>query len=232
MSWETWELRGHCLEYDDDSHLYICDGVIVPSVTTLLKRRFPRKYANVPQFVLNRAAYLGSTLHGAIEHAEQTGDAASYQLLDYEKRIEDEFKSYLRLKERYEFKVDGNELPLVIPYKGEIVAAGRMDLLLTDREGRFGIGDIKRTAKLDEQYLAWQLVLYDFGVRYCYNIEPEFHTCVWLREKESAYRYIKVNPPLAERFLEEVWNENQSEIDIPYGGIGDEPDMLCCEGQG
>lgn len=218
MSWETWEIRGHFLEYDDDAHLYICDGIIVPSVTTLLKRKFPKKYADIPEFVLKRAAYLGNTIHGAIEQAEKSGDAASYQLRDYEKVVSDEFKSYLRMKERYGFKVEGNEMPLVIPYKGEIVAAGRMDLLLTDRDGRFGIGDIKRTSVLDESYLAWQLVLYDMGVRYCYNIEPEFHVCVWLRKTESAYRCIRTNRPLAEKFLEEVCGANQSEIDIPYGG--------------
>lgn len=231
-NWQTWEIAGHTLEYDDDSHLYICDGVIVPSVTQLLKRRFGRKYEGVPKYILNNAARLGTMLHESIEQAELTGNAEGYILPSECSEIRDEFKGYLSMKKQYGFVVEKNELPLIIPYKGEIIAAGRMDLLLSDRDGRLGVADIKRTAKLDEQYLAYQLTLYGRGVKYCYGIDSEFFACVWLRKTERSYRMIRPRDELIDALLEEVWCETQSEIDIPYGGIGDEPDMLCGEGQG
>ena len=217
--WETWEIAGHTLEYNDESHLYICDGIIVPSVTTLLKRRFAKKYADVPEFVLKRAAWLGTTLHGAIENAEKSGDAESYILTETEGAIKDEFSGYLSLKNQYGFTVEGNEMPLVIPYKGEIIAAGRMDLLLMNRDGQLGVADIKRTAKLDEIYLSYQLTLYGRGIKYCYGVDPEFYRCVWLRKKEKAYRAIRPCEAQVDGLLEEIVNENNCEIDIPCGGI-------------
>ena len=32
-----WEINGHSLEFDEEDHIYICDGIIVPSVSTILK---------------------------------------------------------------------------------------------------------------------------------------------------------------------------------------------------
>ena len=37
---ESWEIKGRTLEYFDESHTYLVDGVIVPSVTQLLSRKF------------------------------------------------------------------------------------------------------------------------------------------------------------------------------------------------
>ena len=103
--------------------------------------------------------------------------------------------------------------------EGEIIAAGRMDLLLMNKDGKLGVADIKRTAKLDESYLRYQTTLYGMGVKYCYNIDPQFYACVWLRKKESAYRILRPDERLVNLLLEEVWNENQSKAVIPYGGI-------------
>ena len=36
----TKEIAGHTLEYIDDSHTYLVDGVIVPSITQILKLKF------------------------------------------------------------------------------------------------------------------------------------------------------------------------------------------------
>lgn len=219
MSWETWEIKDHVLEYNDENHLYICDGMIVPSVTQLMSRRFGRKYDGVPRYVLNNAARLGNMIHHAIEKAEALKNAEDYILSPDEGEIADEFRSYLAMKKRWKFTVEGNEMPLLIPYKGEIIAAGRMDLLLMNKDGKLGVADIKRTAKLDESYLRYQTTLYGMGVKYCYNIDPQFYACVWLRKKESAYRILRPDERLVNLLLEEVWNENQSKATITYGGV-------------
>lgn len=219
MGWETWEIKDHILEYDDENHLYICDGVIVPSVTQLMQRRFGSKYDGVPRYVLNNAARLGNMIHHVIEKAEALKDASDYILSEPEYEVADEFRSYLAMKKRWGFTVEGNEMPLLIPYKGEIIAAGRMDLLLMNKDGKLGVADIKRTAKLDENYLRYQTTLYGRGVQYCYNIDPQFYACVWLRKKESAYRLMRPDDRLVDLLLEEVWCENQSKAVIPYGGI-------------
>lgn len=229
-SWQSWEIAGHTLEYDDDSHLYICDGVIVPSVTQLLKRRFGNKYNGIPKYILENAARLGTMLHETIEEAELSGNAEAFEISVERQEIKDEFNGYLSLKKQWKFQSEKNELPLVIPYKGQIIAAGRMDLLLSNRDGALGVADIKRTAKLDENYLAYQLTLYGRGVKYCYNVDPKFYACIWLRKKERLYKLLRPNDMAVDRLLDEVWNEDQSEIDIPYGGLGTESDLLLSEG--
>ena len=63
---ESWEINGYTLEYDDESHTYIVDGVIVPSVTQILGVKFGNKYAGVNRSTLERAANRGTAIHEAI----------------------------------------------------------------------------------------------------------------------------------------------------------------------
>ena len=63
---KTWQLGNHLLEFIEETHTYVCDGLIVPSVSTILKTKF-NDYVGVSKEVLNRAAELGSNLHLAIE---------------------------------------------------------------------------------------------------------------------------------------------------------------------
>ena len=37
-------IAGHTLEYIEDGHIYLVDGVIVPSITEMLKSKFGHKY--------------------------------------------------------------------------------------------------------------------------------------------------------------------------------------------
>ena len=36
----SWEIAGHTLEYFDDTHEYLVDGLLVPSITQILKYKF------------------------------------------------------------------------------------------------------------------------------------------------------------------------------------------------
>lgn len=60
---ESWEINCYILEYDDESHTYIADGAIVPSVTQVLNIKFGGKYASVNPATLNRAANRGTARH-------------------------------------------------------------------------------------------------------------------------------------------------------------------------
>ena len=59
--WDSWNIRGHTLEYDDESHTYLCDGLIVPSVTEIIREYLGSKYDGVPADVLAEAAGHGVT---------------------------------------------------------------------------------------------------------------------------------------------------------------------------
>lgn len=185
--WESWNIRGHTLEYDDESHTYLCDGLIVPSVTEIIRGYLGSKYDGVPADVLAEAARKGTLLHEIIESAENSASAETYELSSDEAEMSDEFASYLRLKKEYGITCEGNEMPLLIYHKGRIVAAGRMDMLAFNGDGELGIIDFKRTYDLDDEYLAFQLTLYGMGVKYSYNIDPKFYACMWLRGKRGKF---------------------------------------------
>ena len=204
--WESWELKGHILEYEDESHTYVCDGMVIPSVTQIMGLRFGNKYSGVPHHVLEEAARKGTLLHKAIENAEKSGFADAYELSPEEWEIAAEFGSYLFLKRENGLTVDASEIPLLIPYKERIIAAGRMDVLAVNGDGEHGVVDVKRTSKLDSEYLAYQLKLYDRGLLYTYDIEAKFHGCLWLRNKIREYRLIDPCEALVDELLEEYIN--------------------------
>ncbi len=205
--WETWELASHVLEYEDETHTYICDGIVIPSVTQLIERRFGDKYSRVPRRILEEAARKGTLLHKAIENAEKSGFADAYELSPEEWEIAAEFGSYLFLKQENSLTVEGSELPLLIPYKEKIIAAGRMDILAVNGDGDHGVVDVKRTSKLDDDYLSYQLELYNRGLLYTYDIKANFHGCLWLRNKAREYRLIEPCETLVDELLEEYINE-------------------------
>ena len=40
---EQWEVKGGVLEYIDETHTYLYDGIVLPSITQILKAKFGGK---------------------------------------------------------------------------------------------------------------------------------------------------------------------------------------------
>ena len=190
---ETWEIGNHTLEFLEDEHIYLCDGVILPSITNVLKIKFGNKYAGVSKEVLEKAAIRGTQVHQAIE--------------DYEKKdIYDmdcvELRNYKFLKKSYKFECLDNEVPVIL-FKNDIpVACGRLDLVL-EEDGKIGLGDIKRTSTLDKEYLAYQLNLYRIAYQQCYGKNIEFLRGLHLRNNIRKYINIPINENVALSLLNE-----------------------------
>ena len=68
---ESWEIAGGLLEYIDETHTYLYDGVILPSITQILKIKFGNKYNGVSKEVLQKASERGTMVHQAIEDYEK-----------------------------------------------------------------------------------------------------------------------------------------------------------------
>ena len=179
-------IRGHTLEYIDDIHVYLCDGVIVPSVTQILKLKFGNKYDNVSHQTLQRAAEKGTEVHEAIENYCKQGIESDLV----------EVRNFKFLQKQYKFKVLDNEVPVILFKDDEPIAAGRLDLVL-EMDGRIGGGDIKRTSTLDKNYLAYQLNLYRIAYIHCYDVEWDFLKCVHPRESVRKFIDIQINEQLA-----------------------------------
>lgn len=179
---EKWVIKDHELTYDDKTHSYFCDGKKCISVTQLIKLKFPNKYKDVDENVLKAAAKKGNELHNAIEVFEKYGLESEYLK---------EFRNYLFLKDKYKFKALENELPVIVPYE-DLFICGRLDLVLEENE-ELGIGDIKRIAVLDKEYLTYQLNLYRLGFIYSYEKEPKFLRAIYLRNDVRKYVEIPIN---------------------------------------
>lgn len=190
---ETWKIQGHILEYIDETHTYLVDGVIVPSITQILKIKFGNKYAGIDKDVLRRAAEKGTAVHEAIENFEK---------YNIENISCQELKDYKFLKKQYKFNCLDNEVPIILFKNDKPIAAGRLDLVLEMNDIK-GLGDIKRTSTLDKEYLAYQLNLYRIGYRQCYGIEAEFLKGVHLRAGIRKFVDIPINENMAWKLVYE-----------------------------
>lgn len=193
MQIETFKVKGHTVEFLEDSHIYLCDGMILPSITKIMKIKFGNKYDGIPEEILKRASEKGNRVHKAIEEFEK------YNFNDIGCT---ELKNYKFLKKNYKFECLDNEVPVIIFKDDEPVACGRLDLVL-EEQGQVGLGDIKRTSVLDKEYLAYQLNLYRIGYQQCYGTEISFLRGVHLRDNIRKYVTIPINEKMAMSLLNE-----------------------------
>lgn len=190
---DTWKIKGHTVEFIEDEHIYLCDGIILPSITQILKIKFGNKYNGIPKEVLERASEKGNAVHKAIEDFEQCN-------------VDDigctELRNYKFLKKHYKFECLNNEVPIILFKDNKPVACGRLDLVLQE-QGKVGLGDIKRTSVLDKEYLAYQLNLYRIAYQQCYDTEITFLRGVHLRDSVRKYITIPINEEVAIKLLNE-----------------------------
>lgn len=199
---ESWNIAGGLLEYIDKSHTYIFNGVILPSITQILKVKFGNKYLGVSNSTLERAANLGTEVHKAIEDYETKG------IENIELK---ELRNYVFLKVRNNFKCLKNEVPIVLFLDDKPVAAGRVDLIL-EQNGQVGIADIKRTSTFDKEYVAYQTNLYRIGYQQTYGEDITFLRGLHLRDNTRKYIELPINEEmtldLVKKYLEK---ENSNE---------------------
>jgi hypothetical protein len=191
---EVFEVKGGVLEYIDETHTYLYEGVVLPSITQVLKVKFGGKYDGIPKATLERAAEKGSEVHKAIEDFEKKGIECDLP----------ELRNWKFLKRKYEFDCLDNEVPVVLFMDDEPVACGTTDLLLTE-EDEFGLGDIKRPATLDKNYLAYQLNLYRIAYQQCYGTEISFLRGVHLRNDVRKYITLPINENLAYEVINQYY---------------------------
>lgn len=192
---EAWEINGRTLEFDDESHIYICDGVIIPSVTQILKTRF-NDYASVSRAVLEQASAKGTELHKAIEIYEKTGQESDLK----------EFKNYLFLKKHIGFKNISNEIPIIYEEDGRVLFAGQLDQII-ELDGKLGINDFKRVSSPNKEKIAYQLNLYKMGFEQSYKQQIESLSFTQLREDTRKFYPLPISEETAKSLLKEFYQE-------------------------
>lgn len=192
-------IAGHELEYIDDGHIYLVDGIIVPSVTQILKKRFGGMYSKVDPDTLNKAAQEGTMVHKAIEDYCTTGEESDL----------DELRGFKWLQKQLDFRVLRNEVPLIL-FEGERpIAAGRCDMVV-EQDGRIGGADIKRVSALNKEYVGYQLNLYKRAYLQSYGVEWEFIWAMQLKGLKRKITALPLNDKATDELIKEYFDEQDS----------------------
>lgn len=155
------------IDFLEDPHIYLVDGIITPSVSEILHYIFPDKYKGVNKKILSKKAEYGTTIHESIEMYEANIKTMSineaFDVTIQAKELsyiqEASLRQYLKLKNRY--NIDVLEQEMMIQYERKY--AGRFDMI-ANINGAISLCDIKTTAELDEEYLSWQLSYYELAM--------------------------------------------------------------------
>lgn len=130
------------VQFNEEQHTYVLNGRVLSGVTGIVQRFIcPDKYKDVPQFVLDRAAARGTDIHKQCElfvagfaPSEMSAELAAFKATT-------EGKDWAAIE--------------YIVSDGERYASA-IDLVGDD----CSLYDIKTTAKLDMEYISWQLSIY------------------------------------------------------------------------
>ena len=191
MQMKTYNLNNHILEFDENSHIYIVDGLIVPCVTDILSRKY-KDYDGVSQETLKRAANLGTKLHKAIEIYEKKGITNNSE----------EFKNYLFLKKHYKIENIDNEVPIIYEENGKVLFAGTLDQIYKI-DNKLGINDFKRVSAPNKEKIALQVNLYKIGYEQTYHKNIEILSFMHLREEKRKFYKLPVNEEMAMKLVKE-----------------------------
>jgi len=181
------------IEFIESTHTYLLNGVIIPSVSTILRETvFKDKYKDIPEAILKNAATFGKNVHKAIE------TNFDIFLTDMESTV---FKRYKRLCTKHDIKPIAHEQ---IVYTQDY--AGTLDMIaLIDNVNC--LVDVKTTYSLDREYLSWQLSLYELA----YGKQFDKLYCIWLPKRKGA-ELVEIERKSEEQIKEliEVYYANHS----------------------
>lgn len=189
---KTFEYENYTLEFDDEAHRYIVNGIITPSVSRLLSLKFD-DYPNVPKAVLQAAADRGTEMHKAIEVYEKTGEESDLQ----------EFRNYLFLKKHFKIENVENELPVAYFEDGLPVFAGTIDQVCRI-DGVPAINDFKRVSAPNKEKIAYQVNLYRLAYNQTFGVEVKALSFMQLRESVRKFTQLPINEEVIKAFLTEV----------------------------
>lgn len=177
-------------------HIYLKKGIILPSVTQILQLIFPDKYKNVDKNILNKKAFFGTAGHEIIEHLDVNNPDIVKKTISsiQNKDLEICIREYVRLCKT--FKIEPLEHEKRVSYK--YLYAGTLDLI-ANVDNIESLCDIKFTAELDKEYLAWQLGMYALAL----GKEFKKYFCVWLPKRQLG-QLVEIEPKTKKEILKKL----------------------------
>jgi hypothetical protein len=195
---ETFSIKGGTLEYFDETHTYLYEGLMLPSVSQILGVKYKNDYASVPPAVLNNAAKRGTAVHKAIENFNVSGYDDGSEAV----------RNFKFLQKQYGFEVLDSELPLVLFKDDMPIACGRLDMTML-MDGETGIADIKTVSALNKEKIAYQLNLYRIGLMQSYGVDAKFLKIIHLRDGIRKFIDSPINEDMAWEIIEEYYRSKE-----------------------
>lgn len=175
------------IEFIPETHTYLnSKGVIIPSVSELIRFKFKDAYKGVPDRILKKKADYGTKCHDYVERfikGEFTLEELKTKRIDPDIKLAVENFEYHR--KMWAFYI--TDIERVVSYSDRY--AGTLDLLTEDGY----VIDIKTTTEVHQDWLAYQLGLYALAL----GIRKDFHYCMWL-PKGKMGKVIQINVPKEE----------------------------------
>lgn len=187
------------IEYLNETHQYVLDGIVIPSVSELTGFALNEQKANIPEFVLRRAGEFGTNVHNLIE------DYETYGMFEVVNRGDEHIvEGWIDLTGENAIKV---ELMENIVYTEDY--AGRYDLLGYVNNKKSLI-DIKTNRNYPKEHLEVQMGLYVHALKEdidCY--------CAWydkVNKKWELRKVEKISSEMCEKIVDAFKNNLPSPL--------------------
>ena len=141
--------QNDALEYIESTHTYLFNGVIIPSVTQIMKGSSEAYYQGISEAQLMIAADRGTRVHQAIYEYETEGKMTN------DAEVKPYLTEYIIAKKRYKFKPIWKEFKLT-----NGLFAGTLDML-AEYDGQQVVIDLKATSKFNKSLAEIQLAGYE-----------------------------------------------------------------------
>ncbi len=173
------------LTFEESKHIYRLNGIVLPSVTALMKPISDTVYGSIDKDILDRAARKGTSVHSAIETYNNFG------IVDIDTENKPYFEGYLKFAEEHSVSAYGSEIRL---YHKELLYAGTADMI-ADVDGKLTLIDFKTSYSVYDMLCRVQLEAYNRALKsHSIDFEIEQKAIVHLKKNgEYALRLFNVN---------------------------------------
>lgn len=169
------------LKFYDEGHIYELDGIIIPSVSEILRFLSREMYDDINKFVLDHAAERGTAVHSATQQIDETGEC------DIEPSYAGYVESYVRFLREHDVCWDLIERPLADACRGYAGTLDRRGWV----DGKYCTVDLKTNGVVKKTLVKAQLNGYE-GLCIANGLMPsEQLKCLQLAS-DGRYRFYDV----------------------------------------
>lgn len=138
------------LDFEERAHTYRLNGMVIPSVTTIMKPISDAEYKGISQQTLDVAASKGTSVHEAVENW------VKFRVEDIQPEFKPYFDAFLDWVDKFKPVFIGSEVRM---YHRLLGYAGTVDLLVLI-DGKLTLIDVKSTYNVIEKACGLQLEAY------------------------------------------------------------------------